>query len=50
MKMKEFGPPGGGASLAPPLDPPLKDATTAPVRHMSKDRIFKLALIHASMI
>ena len=24
MKMKEFGPPGGGASLAPPLDPPMK--------------------------
>ena len=25
MKMKEFGPPGsGGASLAPPLDPPLQ--------------------------
>ena len=25
MKMKEFGPPGGGgrASLAPPLDPPM---------------------------
>ena len=24
MKLKEFGPPGGGrASLAPPLDPPL---------------------------
>ena len=23
MKMKEFGPPGGRASLAPPLDPPL---------------------------
>ena len=28
MKMKEFGPPGGRASLAPPLDPPmlLKDS------------------------
>ena len=25
MKMKEFEPPGGGgASLAPPLDPPMK--------------------------
>ena len=26
MKMKEFGPPGGGggASLAPPLDPPMR--------------------------
>ena len=23
MKMKEFGPPGGRASLAPPLDPPM---------------------------
>ena len=23
MKLKEFGPPGGRASLAPPLDPPL---------------------------
>ena len=23
MKMKEFGPRGGGASLAPPLDPPM---------------------------
>ena len=23
MKMKEFGPPGGCASLAPPLDPPM---------------------------
>ena len=25
MKLKEFGPPGGHASLAPPLDPPLTD-------------------------
>ena len=25
MKMKEFGPPGGHPSLAPPLDPPLKE-------------------------
>ena len=24
MKMKEFGPPGGGASLVPPLDPPMQ--------------------------
>ena len=24
MKMKEFGPPGGRASLAPPLDPPMR--------------------------
>ena len=23
MKLKEFGPPGGRASLAPPLDPPM---------------------------
>ena len=23
MKLKEFGPPGGHASLVPPLDPPL---------------------------
>ena len=23
MKMKEFGPQGGRASLAPPLDPPM---------------------------
>ena len=23
MKMKEFGPPGGRASLVPPLDPPM---------------------------
>ena len=23
MKMKEFGPPGGDESLAPPLDPPM---------------------------
>ena len=23
MKMKEFGPPGEGAFLAPPLDPPM---------------------------
>ena len=23
MKLKEFGPPGGHVSLAPPLDPPL---------------------------
>ena len=23
MKMKEFGPPGGRVSLAPPLDPPM---------------------------
>ena len=23
MKMKEFGPQGGAASLAPPLDPPM---------------------------
>ena len=28
MKMKEFGPPGGGrASLAPPLDPPMINIT-----------------------
>ena len=26
MKMKEFGPPGGHASLAPPLDPPMFSA------------------------
>ena len=25
MKLKEFGPPWGGASLAPPLDPPLQN-------------------------
>ena len=24
MKMKEFGPPGGRAYLAPPLDPPMQ--------------------------
>ena len=24
MKMKEFGPQGGRASLAPPLDPPMR--------------------------
>ena len=24
IKLKEFGPPGGRVSLAPPLDPPLK--------------------------
>ena len=24
LKLKEFGPPGGRASLAPPLDPPLQ--------------------------
>ena len=29
MKMKEFGPPGGGrASLVPPLDPPLINLDT----------------------
>ena len=27
MKMKEFGPPGGRASLAPPLDPPMHIVT-----------------------
>ena len=27
MKMKELRPPGGHASLAPPLDPPLSQAT-----------------------
>ena len=30
MKMKEFGPPGGRASLAPPLDPPMHSQRIKP--------------------
>ena len=32
MKMKEFGPPGGGgASLAPPLDPPMQHTSATEI-------------------
>ena len=48
MKMKEFGP-GGRASLAPPLDPPMvrdQHVTTQPARHGVADRILKLICVH----
>ena len=39
MKLKEFGPPGGRASPAPPLDPPLDLSTNA---HKFKDAQFRV--------
>ena len=38
MKMKEFGPPGGGGtSLAPPLDPPMNMSKYQAAKNSSGD-------------
>ena len=42
MKMKEFGPPGGRASLAPPLDQPLDAISNFLWFHKFWKRIFPL--------